>query len=192
MTNNDKRITTYYNKPNKPSEGSNIQESSWQRKLYAENSLMESETNIETRAAEFSALFFYADNVYHGLDAKKSVELELHLPRKKNNLMVIILILSNWTPSLNKTKRRNVILGFSHFYLKNYPKRIPPNRTKGGLKTITIDNDTKSYDLGDSTTTIAQIRQRLFITEILTKDSKSAIYDKGSAAGVLKYKKQKR
>jgi murein L,D-transpeptidase YcbB/YkuD len=71
------------------------------------------------------------------------------------------------------------------FLLKNILKKNTINRTKGGWKTITIDNDTKSFDLGDSAT--AQIRQRLFITGDLTKDSKSAIYDKEMAAGV-KYK----
>jgi hypothetical protein len=46
------------------------------------------------------------------------------------------------------------------------------NRTKGGWKTITIDNNFKSFDLGDSSNTIAQIRQRLFISGDLSKDSK--------------------
>jgi hypothetical protein len=40
--------------------------------------------NIETKLLN-SALYFYADNVYHGLDAKKSVEMEWYLPRKKQS-----------------------------------------------------------------------------------------------------------
>jgi murein L,D-transpeptidase YcbB/YkuD len=71
--------------------------------------------------------------------------------------------------------------------LKN-TKKIPPNRTKGGWKTIIINNNIKSFDRGDSSNTIAQIRQRLFISGDLSKDSKSALYDKELAAGILKYK----
>jgi hypothetical protein len=56
------------------------------------------------------------------------------------------------------------------------------------LKTIIINNNIKSFDLGDSSNTIAQIRQRLFISGDLSKDSKSALYDKELAAGILKYK----
>jgi hypothetical protein len=42
-------------------------------------------------------------------------------------------------------------------------------------------------DRGDSSNTIAQIRQRLFISGDLSKDSKVP-YDKELAAGILKYK----
>jgi murein L,D-transpeptidase YcbB/YkuD len=73
------------------------------------------------------------------------------------------------------------------FLIENAPKKIPPNRTKGGWKTIIINNNIKSFDLGDSSNTIAQIRQRLFISGDLSKDSKVP-YDKELAAGILKYK----
>ena len=43
---------------------------------------------------------------------------------------------------------------------------------------------------GDSSQTIAQIRQRLFILEDISTDSKSAIYDDALAAGILKYQKR--
>jgi hypothetical protein len=57
------------------------------------------------------------------------------------------------------------------FLIENALKKIPPNRTKGGWKTIIINN-IKSFDRGDSSNTIAQIRQRLFISGDLSKDSK--------------------
>jgi hypothetical protein len=41
---------------------------------------------------------------------------------------------------------------------------------------------------GDSSNTIAQIRQRLFISGDLSKDSKSALYDKNWLRVFLKYK----
>jgi hypothetical protein len=72
------------------------------------------------------------------------------------------------------------------FLIEKRTKKIPPNRTKGGWKTIIINNNIKSFDRGDSSNTIAQIRQRLFISGDLSKDSKSALYDKELAAGILK------
>jgi hypothetical protein len=70
------------------------------------------------------------------------------------------------------------------FLIEKRTKKIPPNRTKGGWKTIIINNNIKSFDR-DSSNTIAQIRQRL-ISGDLSKDSKSALYDKELAAGILK------
>jgi hypothetical protein len=55
--------------------------------------------------------------------------------------------------------------------LKNALKKYR-QRQKGGWKTIIINNNIKSFDLGDSSNTIAQIRQRLFISGDLSKDSK--------------------
>jgi hypothetical protein len=59
---------------------------------------------------------------------------------------------------------------FKPVFLEKRTKKIPPNRTKGGWKTIIINNNIKSFDRGDSSNTIAQIRQRLFISGDLSKD----------------------
>jgi murein L,D-transpeptidase YcbB/YkuD len=72
--------------------------------------------------------------------------------------------------------------------LKSVLKKYRQIEQKGGWKTITMDNNVKSYNIGDSATTIAQIRERLYITGDLLKDSKSAEYDKELAVGVAKYK----
>jgi hypothetical protein len=64
------------------------------------------------------------------------------------------------------------------FLIEKRTKKIP-QETKRGWKTIIINNNIKSFDLGDrSSNTIAQIRQRLFISGDLSKDSKSALYDR--------------
>ena len=59
---------------------------------------------------------------------------------------------------------------------------------KGGWKTIAIDPNVKSYKPGDNSKTIAQIRQRLFVTGDISRDSKSTVYDDALADGILKYK----
>jgi murein L,D-transpeptidase YcbB/YkuD len=144
--------------------------------------------NIETELLNSALYFFYADNVYHGLDAKKSKAMEWYLPRKKQSYGTYLdsLLID---PSLINKDEKGVIS--QYFLLKNALKKYRQIEQKGGWKTIIIDNNVKSFDLGDSTNTIAQIRQRLFISGDLSKDSKSAIYDKELAAGVLKYKNRR-
>jgi hypothetical protein len=56
--------------------------------------------------------------------------------------------------------------------LKKTQKKYRQIEQKGGWKTIIINNNIKSFDRGDSSNTIAQIRQRLFISGDLSKDSK--------------------
>lgn len=141
--------------------------------------------NIETELLNSSLYFFYADKVYHGLDAKKSTAMEWYLPRKKQsfvNYLDSLLI----DPSLIN-KQANGVLS-QYFLLKNVLKKYRLIERKGGWKNIQVNTNLKSYELGDSTTAIAEIRQRLFISGDLSKDSKSDVYDKELAAGVLKYK----
>jgi hypothetical protein len=121
--------------------------------------------------------------VYHGLNTKKSTAMEWYLPRKKQSYGTYLdsLLID---PNLINKDEKGVL---SQYFLLKKHKKIPPNRTKGGWKTIIINNNIKSFDRGDSSNTIAQIRQRLFISGDLSKDSK-VLYDKELAAGILKYK----
>lgn len=141
--------------------------------------------DVSTELLHSALYFFYSDKVFRGLDAKKSTEMKWYLPRKKQsygNYLDSLLV----DPSLINKDAKGV-LG-QYFLLKNVLKKYRKIEQNGGWKTIAIDPDVKSYSVDDSSSTIAQIRQRLFITGDLSKDSKSPIYDKEMAAGVLKYK----
>ncbi|TDE05111.1 L,D-transpeptidase family protein [Flavobacterium hiemivividum] len=142
---------------------------------------------IETELLHSALYFFYADKVYHGLDPKKSTEMEWYLPRNKQsyvNYLDSLLV----NPSLINKRETGVLS--QYFLLKKVLKEYRQIEKKGGWKTINIDPKVKAYKLGDSSATIAQIRERLFISGDLSKDSKSAIYDKDLAKGVLKYQKR--
>jgi hypothetical protein len=65
-----------------------------------------------------------------------------------------------------------------YFLLKNALKKYRQIEQKRRLEN-NINNNIKSFDRGDSSNTIAQIRQRLFISGDLSKDSKVP-YDKGN------------
>lgn len=141
--------------------------------------------NVETELLHSSLYFFYSDKVYNGLDAEKSTQMGWYLPRKKQSYGTYLdsLLID---PSLINKEAKGVLS--QYFLLKNVLKKYRQIEQKGGWKPINIDSDIKSYNVGDSSSTIAQIRQRLYLTGDLTNDSKSAVYDNELEEGVLKYK----
>ena len=143
--------------------------------------------NIDIELLNSSLYFFYADKVYHGLDTKKIKELEWYLPRKKQSYVSYLdSLLIN--PSLINKDEKGVLK--QYYLLKDVLQEYRKIQKKGGWKAIALDPTVKSYKSGDSAATIAQIRTRLFITNDLSRDSKSAVYDAELATGILKFKKR--
>ncbi|KDN55051.1 L,D-transpeptidase family protein [Flavobacterium seoulense] len=144
-----------------------------------------SKPNIETELLHSSLYFFYVTNVYHGLDSEKSKEAEWYIPRKQQSYISYLdSLLSN--PSLINKEDKNLFS--QYFLLKKALKKYRKIEKQGGWNSITIDTAVTSYKIGDSATAIAQIRERLFISDDIKSDSKSAIYDKELSKGVLHYK----
>ncbi len=130
-----------------------------------------------------SLYFFYADKVYHGVDAEKSQELGWFLPRKKLSYVNYLDSLLIKPSLLNKDDKE--VLG-QYYRLREVLQKYRDIEKKGGWKTIAIDSKTK-FKPGDSSTTIAQIRERLAITGDIASNSKSAVYDDALAQAILKY-----
>ncbi|MFM2368289.1 MAG: hypothetical protein RL619_589 [Bacteroidota bacterium] len=143
--------------------------------------------NIDIELLNSALYFFYADKVYHGLDAQKTKDIGWYLPRKKQSYVSYLDSLLINPSLINKVEKG--VLG-QYYLLKDVLQKYRQIEQKGGWKAITIDPDVKSYKPGDSATAIAQIRQRLFVTGDIATDSKSAVYDDALAAGILKYKKR--
>lgn len=143
--------------------------------------------DIETELLNSSLYFFYADKVYHGLDAKKVAETGWYLPRKKESYVNNLDSLLN-NPSLINKDEKGVL---SQYYrLKDALEKYRQMEKNGGWKTIDIDPAVKSYKPGDSSKTITQIRQWLFVNGDIRVDSKSSVYDKTLASGILKFKQR--
>ncbi len=128
--------------------------------------------------------FFYADRVYHGVDAEKSQELGWFLPRKKLSYVNYLDSLLIKPSLLNKDDKE--VLG-QYYRLREVLQKYRDIEKKGGWRPIAIDAKSK-FKPGDSATVIAQIRERLAITGDIATDSKSAVYDDALAQAVLKYK----
>ena len=144
--------------------------------------------NIETELLNSSLYFFYTTNVYQGLDTAKSEEIEWHIPRKKESYISYLdSLLSN--PSLINKGDKNLF--GQYFLLKKALQKYRQIQKEEDWSPIIIDTAISSYKIGDSATTIAQIRKRLFIVGDLKTDSKSPIYDKQLSKGVLSYKSRR-
>ena len=141
--------------------------------------------NIEVELLNSSLYFFYAMNVYHGLDTNKSKEIEWYIPRKKQSYISYLdSLLSN--PSLINKEEKNLISQYS--LLKKALQKYREMEKKDGWKPIPLDTAITTYKIGDTSKTIAAIRKRLFLLEDLKTNSGSPIYDKELSRGVLNYK----
>jgi murein L,D-transpeptidase YcbB/YkuD len=134
-----------------------------------------------------SLYFFYTHKVLKGIDDKKTTELGWYLPRKKQSYVNYLdSIIAN--PSLID-KNEKEVLG-QYYNLKEVLHKYRKIQKDNSWNPIALDSGIVVLKLGDSSQTIAQIRQRLFILEDIATDSKSAVYDGALAAGIIKYQKR--
>lgn len=161
----------------------------YKEKLNKIRNNLEKDTNPNTEIELFhSAMyFFYAQNVYHGLDSEKSTETGWHIPRKKLSYVSYLDSLLTNPTLINKEEKK--LIG-QYFLLKKALQKYRQIEKKGGWKSITIDTAVSTYKIGDSAQTIAEIRSRLYLSEDLKSNSKSVIYDEELAQGVLHYKQR--
>ncbi|MFV5693976.1 L,D-transpeptidase family protein [Flavobacterium sp. LB3P122] len=143
--------------------------------------------NLDIELLSSALYFFYTKKVYDGIDTKKIKEIGWYLPRKKQSYVSYLdSLLIN--PSLINKDEKGVLK--QYYLLKDVLHEYREIQKKGGWKTIALDPSVKSYKPGDSAAAIAQIRNRLFITNDLSQDSKSPEYDSELATGILKFKKR--
>ena len=143
--------------------------------------------NEEAELLLSSLYFFYADKVYRGLDSDKTEEMGWYLPRKKQSYVDYLGSILAQPSLINKDESE--VYG-QYYRLREQLKKYREMDQKGEWNPIEVDRKVKSFKLGDSSKTIAQIRQHLYLTEDIQSDSKSAVYDDALATGILKYKKR--
>ncbi len=143
--------------------------------------------NLETELLISSLYFFYADKVYKGLDAIKSKGLGLYLPRKKLSFVNYLDSLLVNPTLINKDEKE--VLG-QYYRLKEVLQEYRKMEKNGGWKTITFKPRLKALKPKDSSETIAQIRNWLYIAGDIPEDSKSQLYDTELKNGILKFKKR--
>lgn len=152
-------------------------------KLFQET---DSKPNVDAELFLTNYYFFYANKVLQGLDPDKTKSLGWNLPRKKQSYEQYLDSLLD-DPKLIDNKEQLI----SQYYkLRNILKKYRTIQKQGGWTKIEIPNDFKQLKPGDSSDLVTQIRTRLFLTDDIDADSKSAVYDKPLQKAVLKYKKR--
>lgn len=142
--------------------------------------------NLETELFLTTYFFYYTNKVIQGIDSSKLKELEWYLPRKKLSYV-------NYLDSLlvnPKGFENNEPLVAQYSKLKEILQKYRTIEKKGGWATIETTPGFKSLKPDDSSSVIAKIRTRLFLTFDIASDSKSSTYDEELRLGIVKYKKQ--
>jgi murein L,D-transpeptidase YcbB/YkuD len=131
-------------------------------------------SQIDTDLMITNLYFYYAEKVFSGVDEKTSTSLEWLLPRKKVNYQAFSDSIFKHA-TINDDNKSKM---FSQYYkLRDVLKRYREIEKKGGWKTIEVEDDFKSLKEGDSVATIAQIRERLYITGDIKENNKSELCD---------------
>ncbi len=155
---------------------------------FYENPEKDPKPNLNTELLNSSLYFFYTNTVYQGIDAEKSAEMDWHLPRKQQSYVNYLDSLLR-KPSLIHDREKGVFT--QYFLLRDALKKYRQIEKSGGWGTITVDSAFKSFKIKDSAAAIAQIRERLFLSGDLKKNSKSPTYDESLEKGILNYKKRR-
>ena len=175
-----------YNKIN------NIDEEGVQAKLpYKEtlDNLLENDgvtPDPETELFLSNYYFFYVNKTLQGIDKAKTDELGWYLPRKKLSYVAYLdsLLVD---PKLIDKKEQQI---GQYYKLKTVLQRYRKIEQKGGWDSIAVPADFKAIKPNDSSSVVAKIRTRLFLTNDISEDSKSTLYDDQLQKAVLKYKKR--
>ena len=152
-----------------------------------QNPVPNKKINVENELLISSLYFFYTNKVLNGLNDKKLSEQGWYLPRKKQSYVSYLdSIIAN--PSLiNKNEKE--VLG-QYYRLKEVLQKYRKIQKNNSWNSIAPDSIKTNLKPGDSSQTIAQIRQHLYVLGDLATDSKSSLYDEELKTGILKYKKR--
>ena len=143
-----------------------------------------SKPNLDVELFLTNYYFYYTNKVLQGIDETKVEELGWYLPHKKQSYVDYLdsLLLD---PKLIDNKEQ--LIG-QYYKLKSVLQKYRTLEKKGGWKAIAFPADFKQLKPGDSSDLVLQIRSRLFLTNDIETDSKSAVYDESLQEAVLKYK----
>jgi murein L,D-transpeptidase YcbB/YkuD len=131
--------------------------------------------------------FYYADKVIGGMDASKSKQTGWYLPREKTDYVAYLDTLMEDPKKINGDSSE---LFSQYFSLKKGLAKYRDIKKKGGWKTITWPEGTKTISPGDSSATVQQLRARLAAEGFLKSDSKSNKYDEELKTGITEYEKR--
>lgn len=153
--------------------------------LFYENENKDPDVNSELLVS--AMYFFYAKNVYQGLDTKDSKQTGWYLPREKTSYVAYLDTLMKDPKLLKKDDSEMIPL---YYNLKKGLQKYREIEKKGGWEAITIEDGVKSLKVGDSSVTVLQVRKRLALSGDLKSTSESTVFDDELANAIGAYEKR--
>ena len=142
-------------------------------------------SDSDTEIMLTSMYIIYAKKIYEGLDDDTVKKTGWFLPKKKISYDgVLDSIMAN--PSL--LSKNDEVLFYQYYRLQEVLKKYRQIEKDNTWTTITKDSPYKDLRPDDSSSTIGQVRHRLFVIGDLKNDSKSNKYDQELMDGVMIYK----
>ncbi len=139
----------------------------------------------ETELMLTNLYLYYTEKVYQGLSDSTTTAIGWLLPRKTVSYARLLDSIMSDPQSLNGN---DSVLSGQYYKLRDYLKKYTLIQKQGGWKTIEPEPGVKSIKPGDSSGTVLQIRDRLFITGELKQNNKSNRYDPELVAAVKQFK----
>lgn len=153
--------------------------------LFYENENKDPDVNSELLVS--AMYFFYAKNVYQGLDTKDSKQTGWYLPREKTSYVAYLDTLMKDPKLLKKDESEMLPL---YYNLKKGLQKYREIEKKGGWEKITMQDGVKSLKVGDSSATVLQVRKRLMASGDLKSTSESTVFDEDLANAIGAYEKR--
>jgi len=130
-----------------------------------------------------SMYFYYTKKVFEGLDPKKAKQTGWFLPREKVSYVAYLDELMKDPDLIKQDKSENIL---QYYHLRKGLQKYRDIEKKGGWGKITMQSK-KALKVGDSSTTVGQVRTRLFKEGYLKSDSKSNMFDDELKNGLRVY-----
>ncbi|MEI7491274.1 MAG: L,D-transpeptidase family protein [Bacteroidota bacterium] len=151
----------------------------------AESGVKSKLSQIETEFMLTNLYLFYTEKVYKGLGDSTTTALGWLLPRKQ---VSYARLLDSVMTDPQMLYAGDSVLCSQYYKLRDVLKRFREIEKHGGWKMIDTDPKVASYKPGDTSKTILQIRERLFITGELKQNNESNMFDPELVEAVKKYK----
>lgn len=151
---------------------------------YAED-IKNPEENPDAELLMTGLYLFYLNHVYKGIDSKITGDLGWLIPRKDiDDTDLLDALIQN-----EEVEEKDSLMFDQYYQLKEELKRFQKIQKDGGWNEISSLSDKSTLKPKDSSETIRQIRNRLYITGELEKNNESKIYDDELMEGIFKFQK---
>lgn len=140
--------------------------------------------SLETELLISSLYFFYIEKVYKGLPVENSQRTGWHLPREKISYSAYLDTIMRGL-ELKKEFKQDYF--YQYYALKKGLQKYTVIQKNGGWIQIKLSKGFKSLQEGDSSSTVQELRTRLFTEGLIEEDSGNPLFDKTILSGIIKY-----